>query len=265
MLSKLAHYHDSKTTDDHLKLVFLQPDEAKPAVVIETIISPTVLFYEPPDVCLIDELCVGDIKTDPHFNAKRGVFGVTLIEFMNKRPLEQSKFEWIVQHWREFIILYQQNLGTYISGFAFHRVKREIAEKEFYIAGQLSKVTSEITGKLLSIPISFAVIIAVLKSDTIFEKLILVAGLALAALVISGSVRNQQKQLESIGHAKQVIFNSFEGDRDSYPEDINTEITKMVDGLDRNETYLFRLLWFFRVLSWVPFMISVVTVYFAYA
>lgn len=232
---------------------------------IETRINPTILSYEPPDVCLIDELCLGDIRTDPHFSAKRGVFGVTLIEFMNKRPLEQNKFEWLIHHWREFIILYQQNLGTYLSGFAFHKVKQEIAEKQFYIAEKLSKITSEITGKLLSIPISFAVIIAIVKSDILYEKLILVIGLLLAALVVAGSVKNQQKQLERIRHSKQVTFNSFEGNKDLYPVDNQIDIKKMVAGLDRNETYLFRLLWFFRVLSWVPVTVSALIVYCVYA
>ena len=253
-LSQLAHYHDSKSSVDHFKLVFLLPDDSKKnsPTVLETKISEEMLDFPAPDLTLLNHLCSGDLSTDPHYNEKIGVFCSTLIDFIANTPSTQNPFSHLVRAWVQFIDSYQNNLGTYLSGFAFHKAKKEVAEAELQIAEQFAKVISEIAGKLLSIPVSFAVVIAVHKTNEPMEATLLIVGLLLAAIIISGAVSNQQDQLQRISHAKNVIFDSIEGKKESYPAELRTAVDEMVKNLNKNELKLGKLLWTYRVLCWIP-------------
>lgn len=259
-LSQLAHYHDSKSTVDHYKLVFVLPEDSNKNshTVLETIVSEEILDYSPPDLTLLNHLCSSNLSADPHYNEKIGVFCSTLTEFIANTPATQNPFSHLVKVWVEFIDSYQKNLGTYLSGFAFHKAKKEVAEAEFQIAEQFAKVISEIAGKLLSIPVSFTVLIAVHKTKSPMEATLLIFGLLLAAIVIAGAVRNQQDQLKRISHAKNVVLDAIEGKKESYPAELRTAVEEMVTSLNNNESNLCKLLWVYRILSWVPALAGIV-------
>ncbi len=258
-LSRIAHYHDTKTSADHFKLVFFQPGGAKNTspVELDTKVTEEILSYDAPDLSIIDNLSKSSASIDPHYNEKIGVFWSTLTEFMKNDIGTLTKFSYLIKNWSLFIDNYQNNLGTYLSGFAFHKAKREVAEAEFQIADQFAKVISEIAGKLLSIPVSFAVVIAITKTSSAIEGPLLVCGLLLASTIIAGAVRNQQKQLERIDHAKTVIFDAIEGKCDSYPEKLQESVADMKNNLNKNEVSLRRLLWVYRTLSWAPAIVGV--------
>lgn len=269
-LSKLAHYHDEKTEEGCFKLVFIQPkdaDQLQPTV-LKTIVDIEMLSLTNLDISLVEELCASDAKATPHYNAQVGVFGTTITDFASRKPIEQTAFSYLVQNWEAFVNLYHQNLGTYLSGFAFHKAKREVAEAEISIAEQFSKITSDITGKLLSIPISFAAVIIITKSDSILESSLVVMGLLLAAILVAGAVDNQQRQLQRISHAKNVVLNAFEGKKESFPQELEEALNEMVIGLNSNETNLKHLLNVFRFLSWIPvlfaFTVHIFNVYYKY-
>jgi hypothetical protein len=261
-LSELAHYHDEKTGAGHYKLIFIQPEDSSQstpkAIEIETTIDADMLDGSIPDISLVESLQAHNPKTDPHYSSKIGVFRVSLAEFLQKCPAGQPAFSFLVSKWEDFISLCNKNLDTYLSGFAFHKAKREVAEAEFKIADEFSKIISDITGKLFGIPISLAAAIAIMKSTSILEGLLIVIGLGLATLIFSGTVGNQQRQIQRISHAKNVVFNALEGKQESYPDELKSAITEMKTGLNKNENKLRWLLRLFRCLSWVPFLLGVV-------
>lgn len=259
-LSNLAHYHVEKPGAGHYKLIFMQQEESvsKANVLeLETIVDGSMLDLPSLDLGIFNSFKEENLTSDPHYISRVGVFRVSLVEFLKKSRTSPPPFLNLLINWDDFVNLYNKNLETYLSGFAFHKAKREIAEAEFNIAEQFSKITSEITGKLLGIPVSLAAAIAIIRTENILESFLIVSGLSLATLIISGTVGNQQRQLERISHAKDVIFNSFEGRQDSYPEDLKNKISEMKLGLEDNEKKLKRLLWIFRVLSWSPFLLGV--------
>jgi len=261
-LSELAHYHDEKTRSGHYKLIFIQPDDSSPSlpksIEIDTSIKINMLDGPISDISLVESLLADNPRTDPHYSSKVGVFRVSLAEFLQKCPIGEPAFSFLVSKWSEFVSLCNQNLDTYLSGFAFHKAKREVAETEFKVAEQFSKIISDITGKLFGIPISIAAAIAITKSTSILEGLLIVVGLGLATLIFSGTVGNQQRQVQRIGHAKNLVFNAFEGRQESYPLELKNAISQMKTGLDRNETKLRWLLRLFRCLSWAPFLLGVI-------
>lgn len=261
-LSELAHYHDEKTNSGQYRLIFIQPeDSTQPvtkAVEIDTTIDVNMLDGKLPDITLIESLRSEGPKTDPHYSSKIGVFRASLAEFLKKCSLSEPAFSFLVSEWEEFTNLFNKNLNTYLSGFAFHKAKREVAEAELKIADEFSKIIIDITGKLLGIPLSLAATIAITKSTSILESLLIVIGLGLATLIFSGTVGNQQRQFQRIIHAKGVVFSALEGKQEIYPDELKTTITRMKTGLDANENKLKWLLRLFRCLSWVPFLVGVI-------
>jgi len=260
-LSDLAHYHDEKTNSGQYRLIFIQPEDstqpAVKAVEIDTTINVDMLGGNIPDITLVESLQADNPKTDPHYSSKVGVFRVSLAEFLQKCPLGQPAFSFLVFEWENFINVFNKNLNTYLSGFAFHKAKKEVAEAELKIADEFSKVIIDITGKLLGIPISLAAAIAITKSTSILESLTIVIGLGLATLIFSGTVGNQQRQFQRICHAKNVVFNALEGKQEIYPDELKSAIAEMKTGLDKNENKLRWLLMLFRCLSWAPFLVGV--------
>lgn len=261
-LSDLAHYHDEKTGAGHYRLIFIQPEDstqpASKAVEIDTTINADMLDGSIPDLTLIESLRADNPKTDPHYSSKVGVFRVSLAEFLQMCPVGQATFSFLVSEWEDFISVFNNNLDTYLSGFAFHKAKREVAEAELKISDEFSRIIIDITGKLLGIPISLAAAIAIMKSTSVLESLMIVIGLGLATLIFSGTVGNQQRQLQRIVHAKNIVFNALEGKQEVYPDELKSAISEMKTGLDKNENKLRWLLRLFRCLSWAPFLVGVV-------
>ena len=258
-LKELAQYHDTKPAHGHLGLVFVQPAGEKPGhpVVVETFIDKELLS-EAKDLepSLVVDLSTLAPATDPHYSERLGVFGVTLSSFVGRRPHNVPEFRYLVQHWSEFVHAYQNDLGTYLSGFAFHKAKREVAEAELEIASQFSKVISEISGKLFSIPLSLAAVAAIPKAENVFQSTIIVLGLLLAAVIVSGVIENQLRQFRRIKHAKGVVLGAIEGKKAEYPNDLKKAIEEMTADLGGNERSLDRLLLWFRLFSWFPVCIA---------
>ena len=253
-LSCLANYHDEKADSGYYKLVFIQPNDAQylPATVIETKVSEEILEFPTPDISLVQGLCSEAAKTDPHYNLQIGVFSVTITDFVSRAPGNGLSFSYLIQNWKDFLEAYQQNLSTYLSGFAFHKAKKEVAEAELKIAEQFSKVISDITIQLFSIPVSFAGVIVMAKPVDFVESSLVEIGLIIAALLIAGTVANQQRQLSCISDAKNIVLNAFEGKKESYPDELKIAIREMIIKLGKGERNLRRSLASFRVLSWVP-------------
>jgi len=265
-LSLLAHYHDKKPNGDYLRLVFVQPAEESGgrAVVLESKVTIALLEAAKVNPSLVEMLSESSATNDPHYSAKVGVFGTSLATFVSTRPTSMSAFEYLVLHWQQFVESYQRDLSTYLSGFAFHKAKREVAEAELKIADEFSKVLSDITGKLLSVPVSIAAVAAMYKDGSLLQRLLLLIGILTASVVVSRLVANQKQQVDRIKHAKDLVLHAVEGKKDVYPEELAVAITEMATNLDKNEQSLGRTLRLFSFLSWLPFIAAILLLSYMY-
>ena len=258
-LSEIAPYHEQRCID-HLKLIFVHPGgETKPTngvFELNTKITQEMLTVNTLDISIVDALTKGTPEKNPHYNLQKGIFGASLSEFVSQKYRAEDSFSYLILNWNNFLLLYQKNLETFLSGFAFHKAKKEVAEEEIKIADQLSKIINDIIGKMLGIPISFAAIVALTKSSNLTESVIITLGLLLAAIVLSGTISNQQNQLKRIIHAKNLIIKSIEIKKDTYPEELKNQVEEMSCNLDSNQKKLISILWTFRILSWLPIIIS---------
>jgi hypothetical protein len=266
-LAELAHYHDGRTSTRHLNLVFIQPSEVSRAapVVLETRVTTELLEgAHELDPHLVETLARASASVDPHYSAKVGVFATSLATFVGARASVSSPFTHLVVDWKEFVETYHRDLGTYLSGFAFHKAKREVAEAELKIAGELSKLLSEITGQLLSIPVSFAVVLTIPRAETLLERLVLFVGVLIASVVVYKVIGNQRRQLERIVHAKNLVLGAINGKKEMYPKDLIASIEAMTGNLLKNERSLDNSLNLFAWLSLLPVVTAGVTLGFLY-
>ncbi|MBQ4845739.1 hypothetical protein [Pseudoalteromonas sp. MMG005] len=265
-LQELAHYHDKDVVDDQNKLVFLSAEENKSCpVVLDICLREEMLTADLSDISVLTSLLSDEAKLEAHYEPRKSIFYSSLVEFVAGFSPEVA-FCKLVENWPDFTDVYQKNHSTYLSGFAFHKAKKEVAESEIKLAEQLSKVTSELTGKLFSIPVSVAAIVAMFHKDsTLVTNMLVVLGLVLTAILIVGVVINQRNQLESVKQAKEIVEQSIEGKKSSYPDELNDHIDRMSRRLDDNIATAGRWLFIFRTLAWVPALIAVVVFYAQYS
>ncbi|OLO03316.1 hypothetical protein BTW07_14625 [Salinicola socius] len=268
-MSFLAHYHDEKSKGNFLRLVFIRPDEigvSKP-VVLETHLDSEILSSVAKlNLEQMDGLCNSSEVEDSHYRERIGIFGNTLVEFVGQQVEPREAFALLVKNWRKFFESYQRNLAVYLSGFAFHKAKREVAQAEIDVSSKLSKIVGDISGKLLSIPVSLAAIVAIPRSDNVIIGALVVIGLLLGGFIVSHVIRNQSSQLARVVHSKEMIFSSIEGRKDVYPEDLVADIDQIKAALDEDVERLKSLLVIFSWLCWLPFTVAMlVHLYFCFA
>lgn len=256
-LSKLAHYHDKKIIDDQSKLVFLSTEDKTPhPVVLDVELTDDIMSANLDDLSLLTSILSSEAILDPHYQPRKSILYSSIYEFV-KGMEPKAAFKKLSENWTAFAEIYQNNLGTYLSGFAFHKVRKEIAEAEIKIAEQLSKITSDLIGKLFSIPVSLAAIVAMFHKDSsLLTNVLLVLGLLISAVLVVGVIINQSAQLESVKHSKKMMDQSVEGNKNNYPEDLKKDIDGMSTRLNSNIKTAERWLIAYRFLSWLPAIIG---------
>ncbi|RQW71345.1 hypothetical protein EBB56_09295 [Halomonas sp. YLB-10] len=266
-LSKLAHYHDAKAKSRFFRLVFIKPEEVgvSQALVLETMVDEEILeLAQDIEVSRLIDLCDSDQSKDAHYREKVGVFGNTVSEFVKGKPESEKPFHYLVRNWGDFLETFDKNLAVYISGFAFHKAKREVAEAEVDISSKLSGILGDIAGKLLSIPVSFAAVALIPKAGDILRSSIIVLGLMITSWIVSELLKNQSRRLRRVVHSKNIILNSIEGKRETYPEDLKKDVDKITHDLDDDEKRIQRLIRIYLKVCWLPAVAAlIVHVYFA--
>lgn len=265
-LKDLAHYYDKTTTSSPTKLVFLAAEEHKSCpIVLDICLRESVLKADLSDISVLTSLLSDEAKLDAHFEPRKSIFYSSLGEFVAGLSPELA-FCKLVENWTDFAAVYQRNHSTYLSGFAFHKAKKEVAESEIKLAEQLSKVTSDLTGKLFSIPVSVAAIVAMFHKDSsLVTNGLVVFGLVLTAILIVGIVVNQKNQLESVKQAKVIVEQSIEGKKSSYPPELKAHIENMSTRLNGNINTARNWLFIFRALAWLPSLVGIAVFYYQYS
>ena len=252
-LADLAHFHDEKESSEEYKLVFVAEDIAKGerAITLYPYLDRKVLGFEV-GTDLVDSLQMSNLDESPHLFKERSIFRASLIEYLSGYIGGKERFRVLISTWSEFLILYGNNLSTYLSGFSFHKAKQEVATAQLTVADQMSKVVSDIGGKILGVPISIAAIIVISKAENVLESSILVGGVAITSALLAETLAAQRLQYERIKHSRIMMFSSHLQKIHQYPADLRSYIKEAVDALVANEGKLRRSLLTLRCLSWLP-------------
>lgn len=255
-LSKLAHYHDRKSTDGEPRLVFIQgADGRSKSAIIQPTIQAEMLEMEDFDCRIVEqlqeELSSEDVN---HHVEKRGIFRNTIVEFINENNF---KFIDLVKNWTDFRLAYDNNLSVYLSGFNFHKARKDVASAELEFAEKISKTLSELTAKILAIPVSILAALGILKLNDVADQLVVFFGVLVTSIAIHLLIMSQKKQLARIVHAKSLVFLPFQARLKKYPEDLKKSLEKTLEQLNKNESFAKCVLNAFYFFCWLPTFISI--------
>lgn len=265
-LADLAHYHDEKLKGEEYRLVFVEDDGAKGArtIILQPGIDKELLGYNV-NCHLLEALLEQNFDKNPHIVKERSIFRASLIEFAKGQVDPRERFRLLVLNWGVFLKLYNNNLDTYLSGFSFHKAKQEVGSAELSIADQLSKLISDVSGKVLSIPISLLALIAIIKAGSSFESAVLVLGITLTSFIMAETISAQKMQFNRISHSRMLLFSAHEKKIEIYPEDLQKYLRSAIQGLKNNEKALSRSLLALRCLVWIPSVAAVTLHAFIYS
>ncbi|CAI8704038.1 hypothetical protein [Kosakonia quasisacchari] len=260
-LSKLAHYHDKKATDGEPRLVFIQGSEGRSkSAILQPIITKEMLTYTDVDCSIVEQL--QDDHSDEDINhhvEKRGIFRNTIVEFVNENGYE---FEKLIQYWTDFRLAYDNNLSVYLSGFNFHKSRKEVAAAELEFAEKTSKTISDLTTKIFAIPLSLLAALGIWKLNDLAEQFVIFFGVLFTSIIINLIIQSQSKQLKRIIHSKNMVFSPFELKLKKYPTVLQDDISKAIDELNANEKFSSRVLCFFYVLCWIPTVVGIIIIFY---
>ncbi len=232
-LEALAHYHDGKMGDSRT-LVYLSGEHRTPIVlsvnISEQLLSKDINFS------LLSELTSTESEMNIHYSDKLSVFYASLYEFLGGAYAPNDAFCKLVDSWENFVSLYQNNLSTYLSGFSFHKAKKEIAEAEIELSEKLTTLTSDIVFKLFSVPASVIALAAIMQKGTLdlLVLFLLVIGIIVTILLMYGLLNSQKNKYESLKKAKDLVFSSIAGKEAEYPDELNNEISSMKERLNNH-------------------------------
>ncbi|RPH23276.1 MAG: hypothetical protein CBB67_000900 [Alteromonadaceae bacterium TMED7] len=254
LLSEIAHYHDEKSQADTYQLVFVVNDSSKSGyhpVVLETRFDESDLNGNALNLGALSDIVSAEQNAESHAQEKASMFRLCLAETIEGISNENNVFKYILNNWDELLRKYKQSFDIYISGFSFSKVRSELAEAEVEIANSLSKVLSDVTGKLFSIPISFAALLTMNKLDSVGESVLFVMGTLLVSLIISGLVRSQLLLKSNIDASRAMVFNQFEQKREDYPPDLKNCLDEAQNTIGKQSALLGFTLHGARVLGWL--------------
>lgn len=265
LLSKIAHYHDEKERSDIYKLVFVltgsDNDSYKP-LILSTSFLASDLDCGDLRLSALEDMVEEEESEHSHAGEKLSMFRVSLSEILAQNPEGKNPFSHLLSNWSELLISYKRSFDIYISGFAFNKVRTELAKSEVDLANSLSKVISGITGKLFSIPISFAALLTMQKLDSVIENLVFVFGSLVFSLIVSGLSRNQLLLRKSIVVGADLTYKSYRDKKDSYPEDLRACLSEAEKTFKSQANLLLFALWGARLLAWsVTFIATYVFVF----
>lgn len=252
-LSKVAHYSNSQSDDACHKLVFLKNSNAKSLpLIIETNVDYTLLATGVKDLKILESFA--DEKkaiTDGNYFERKGIFINTVVDFLDSVDVKKQ-FHFLFSEWDEFLRLYHNNLGVYLSGFSFHKVRKEVAEAEANLAERFSKIMSDMIAKLLGIPVSLVATFGMIKLNSLPEMFVVFLGILLTSVIMFFIVKSQYAQFRIICEAKDIIFSPLIKKSVGYTEDLKQLVHNAKTNLDKNQDMLNRYLLFFKCLCWIP-------------
>ena len=142
-----------------------------------------------------------------------------------------------------------------MSGFAFNKVRKQIANAQIEIAEKLASVISSIMGKALAVPNSMLAVVAFFNAYNIREKMILALGVFIASLIVSIAIKSQKLQFKQVKESKQLALESYDGERTNYPPELLTKLEKIKTQLNTQTRKVGNWLNLLLLLAWIPFAV----------
>lgn len=191
-----------------------------------------------------------------HQKERRWMFKATMCEFLKGRP----SFGEFVEQSERWAIAYEDDLQTYLSGFSFEEVKRKISEENAQFVDQISKILGDITMKVLSLPLSVAVVmIFKTQAKMAFGFPLILLLFFLVALAISFLIRHYQRVVPRVEQNIAMVFGKMERAADVASQvDLENRVEEVVRSLRLEIRKLRTTLRIYLLLAWTVPAIGVI-------
>lgn len=178
---------------------------------------------------------------------------MAIAQFLYQKE-EQSKFLSIINGWAEILLVYQNNLSSYLDNFSFEKTSLEITTEKIKIIKSINDILKDSVAKILTMPLSYgAILLAVREPNIPFINFITLVMLIVFGLVLSLSLNNQENLKNIIVNQSCKIFSNAKlagGEVEKELKNAQNEVLKASKQL----TCTLNL---YHFLGWLPLMIFI--------
>lgn len=253
-LYDLANYNDRVEHSGLLKLVFIDTGYTKKTspIVIEPKINVESILFPMVDLTIFNSLKENG-SDNAHIQEKQSMFRVSIIEVLKDLDNSKDKFNFLIEQWELLKETYYGNFECYLTNFSFLKQKKEAAENYMTISSKISVTLSSISGKLFGLPISFAVVVAILKAGK-FEGILALLGVAITSMLIALTIYDQKRVLESIRVSIDALFSHTKAQRSG---ELASLISKHKEDLYSQAKGLDTAMALLMLVSFLPILLSI--------
>lgn len=267
LLSLLAVGFDKDSNTECYSLFFaLPPDGGRPprSFLLPTNIVPSMLQYEIQHLNLLEEILNKKNENKAHLSERKLMMRLAVADVLDKFESEANMFLVLVREWKTVLSQYRNNLQTYVHGFSFEKVRREVAQAEIDYGTKLSSVLGDIAGKLLALPVSLVALVALQKTDSNFEAFVLFLSLVLVTVVLLSVLYNQKLQVDRLMHSFDVVFDEFKCKVETYPQKLQKLLKLTMKQVDEQGEVLKNTFLLLQVASCIPTYLGFMVIVYKY-
>lgn len=256
-LAKIAMAADDKSSSSHINLIFAVPaDNGKPpkTFTIPTKVSPNILEFKLKHLALIDQLANPKNESKLHLEERKSILNLAISEIISNAPesAKSNLFIFTLSQWTELLDTYWKNFQTYIHGFSFEKVKKDLAQAELDHGTKLSAAFSDIGGKLFALPVSLGALVILEKAQTSVEKVATATGILMVSMIFTGILINQWLNIKRLNSSLNIVLTQIDKKNGTYPKNIQTLLENSKKEILTQQRFIKGTIGFFLFLSWAP-------------
>lgn len=256
LLTQLAS--DASTRDesgDKNRLVFiLSADGKSPAktITFRTQIEQSLLEFQLAHPAFLRALLAESHKDKVHIEERCMVLRNSIAEILSEADSTVNQFAFLAKSWNDVLVKYRHNFQAFLSQYSFEKVRKDIATAEIDHATKLSGVLSDIAGKLLALPVSFAGIILLRKASDIIEFTLGAVGLISVSIIFVMVIVNQWLQVNRLRASFTFIFSQYDSTLKQFPKKFQVPIENAKEAINKQSKFLQKTFLLFGVFALLP-------------
>lgn len=256
-LTKIVTAADEKSSSSHINLIVAVPaDNGKPpkTLTIATKFEPKSLEAQLKHLSLIDQLANPKNESKLHLEERKSILILAISEIINGATETEKaySFTYIISHWNELLDTYWKNFQTYIHGFSFDKVKKDLAQAELDYGTKLSAAFSDIGGKLLALPVSLGALVILSKATSPVEVASTAFGIVMVSIIFTGILINQWLNISRLNSSLSIVLSQIDKRLGTYPKNLQTLLENAKAEIRKQQAFIKVTLILFIALSWTP-------------
>ncbi|MCO8164823.1 hypothetical protein NJC38_22040 [Pseudomonas sp. 21LCFQ010] len=260
LLAMLAVGVDKDSSPDHYNLFFALPPEGnKPprSFLLPTAFTPPMVSFELQHVNLLEEIFNPKNQNKAHLSERKMMLCVAVADVLEKHQSEPSQFLALAREWKAVVNHYRANLQSYVYGFSFEKVRREVSQAEIEYGAKLNASLADISGKLLALPLSLAALVALKKAEGFLESVVVLGGILIVSVILWFVIHNQRLQVSRLLNSFNVVFEEFQSKISTYPEKLKKLLELTVSQVDKQGKLLDKIFFVLQFLTFLPVVVAV--------